>query len=43
MSSPKTTLGLDVSKAKLDAWLLQPKPRTCTVPNTPTGHAQLLT
>ena len=43
MSSTKTILGLDVSKDKLDACLLLPKPRTRTVPNTPTGHAQLLT
>ena len=43
MSSTKTILGLDVSKDKLDACLLRPQPRTLTVPNTPTGHAQLLT
>ena len=43
MSSTKTILGLDVSKDKLDACLLLPQPRTLTVPNTPTGHAQLLT
>ena len=43
MSSTKTILGIDVSKDKLDACLLLPQPRTLTVPNTPTGHAQLLT
>ena len=43
MSSTKTILGLDVSKDQLDACLLLPQPRTLTVPNTPTGHAQLLT
>lgn len=43
MSSTKTILGLDVSKAKLDACLLLPQPRTLTVPNTSAGHAQLLT
>lgn len=42
MSSTKTILGLDVSKDKLDACLLTPQPRTCTVPNTPAGHARLL-
>ena len=42
MSSTKTILGLDVSKDKLDACLLTVPPRTTTVPNTPSGHAQLL-
>ena len=42
MSSTKIILGLDVSKDKLDACLLLPQPRTRTVPNTPTGHAELL-
>jgi transposase len=42
MSPTKVILGLDVSKAKLDACLRLPQPRTCTVPNTPAGHAQLL-
>ena len=42
MSSTKTILGLDVSKDKLDACLLQSPPRTTTVPNTPAGHARLL-
>ena len=42
MSSTKTILGLDVSKDKLDACLLQSPPRTTIVPNTPAGHARLL-
>ncbi len=42
MNSTKTILGLDVSKAKLDACLLTSQPRTRTVPNTRAGHAQLL-
>jgi transposase len=42
MNPPKVILGLDVSKAKLDACLRLPQPRTCTVPNTPAGHARLL-
>lgn len=42
MNPPSVVLGLDVSKAKLDACLRLPQPRTLTVPNTPAGHAQLL-
>lgn len=42
MNTAKVILGLDVSKAKLDACLRLPQPRTLTVPNTPAGHAQLL-
>ena len=42
MNPTKVILGIDVSKAKLDAHLRLPQPRTLTVPNTPAGHAQLL-
>ena len=42
MPLKKTILALDIAKAKLDAYLRLPQPRTCTVPNTPAGHAKLL-
>lgn len=42
MSSASTILGVDVSKDKLDAFLLLQPPRHIQVPNTPDGHAHLL-